>query len=502
MAVKILIGDVREKLKELPDESVHCVVTSPPYWNLRDYKVEGQIGLEATPDEFIRTMVEVFREVRRVLRSDGCAFVNMGDSYASGGKGGGGSYMAERQDAAWQGQSKANGWRSPPRGLKPKDLCMMPARLALALQEPYYTGRIKDIEDRIWLAAMIDAEGCMFIHCRKAGSSAHCEFRKRDGTDVEYRRTQNSYGVGLEVSNTSEAIIRRCMEITGQGSICSQGPEGNQRRKQKLYRWNMRTNECRNVIREIYPHLVAKKQQARIVLGCPSSGEKAAAAHSALIGLHNGIPSDVDFPEPDSMFEPGWYLRQDIIWKKDNPMPESIKDRCTKAHEYIFMLTKSARYYYDADAIAEPAIYAGLSGQDETGYKDAEAFNGKHKKSDKQRGHSRRHAGFNNRWDQMSVKEQCSGTRNKRSVWEIATAPFPQAHFATFPPELPEICIKAGSKPGDTILDPFGGAGTTGLVADRLQRNAILIELNPTYAAMAEKRIHGDSPMFAQVAAE
>jgi len=205
----------------------------------------------------------------------------------------------------------------------------------------------------------------------------------------------------------------------------------------------------------------------------------------------------------------GWYLRQDIIWQKPNPMPESVTDRCTKAHEYVFMLSKSSTYWYDADAIAEPAIYAGLTGQDESGFKNPMNFNGKHasaptvrnqKKSDKQRGHGRRHDGFNDRWDAMSKTEQCGGTRNKRSVWSIATRPFAEAHFATFPPELPELCIKAGCPKGGTVLDPFFGAGTTGLVADRLGRNAIGIELNPEYAAIARKRIVSDAPLLTEVA--
>lgn len=195
----------------------------------------------------------------------------------------------------------------------------------------------------------------------------------------------------------------------------------------------------------------------------------------------------------------GWYLRQDIIWSKPNPMPESVKDRCTKSHEYLFMLSKSPRYYYDAGAIAEDAIYAGLTGQDASGFKNAADFAGKHaehnirgEKRDKQRGHSRRHAGFNERWDAMSKADQCGGKRNKRSVWNVATRPFEEAHFATFPPELIEPCILAGCPVGGAVLDPFGGAGTTGLVSDRLQRDAILIELNPEYAQMAERRISGD----------
>lgn len=327
MSVQILIGDCREMLRALPADSVQCVVTSPPYWGLRDYGVAGQLGMEATYQEHVAAMVEVFRDVRRVLRPDGTLWMNYGDTYASSING---RSAADTKAAGGDDRTFRDKPFSTVQGvLKPKDLCGIPWRVAFALQDD------------------------------------------------------------------------------------------------------------------------------------------------------------------------GWYLRQDIIWHKPNPMPESVRDRCTKAHEYIFMLTKSGRYFYDADAIAEPAIYAGLTGQDESGFKDPKKFNGKH--SDKQRGHGRRHAGFNERWDAMSRQDQCSGMRNKRSVWSVPTRPFSEAHFATFPPEIPEICIKAGSKPGDTILDPFGGAGTTGLVADRLGRNAILIELNPQYAEMARRRITSDAPLFSTV---
>lgn len=342
MSVQILIGDVRDRLKELPDASVHCCVTSPPYFGLRDYGVAGQIGLEKTPDAYVATLVEVFREARRVLKDTGTLWLNLGDSYAgsnptrtrAGGFGGPEGLSVTAGETALfrhgnlnknQGNSNRDGLGSVP-GLKPKDLIGIPWRVAFALQAD------------------------------------------------------------------------------------------------------------------------------------------------------------------------GWYLRQDIIWSKPNPMPESVRDRCTKAHEYLFMLSKSARYHYEADAIAEPAIYSGLSGQDESGFKDPKKYNGKH--SDKQRGHSRRHAGFNGRWDAMEKAEQCSGLRNKRSVWEVATQPFSEAHFATFPPALIEPCILAGCPIGGTVLDCFGGAGTTGLVADRHQRNAILIELNPEYAAMAERRIAKDAGIF------
>ena len=333
VSVSILIGDCRDVLRSLPDESVHCVVTSPPYFGLRDYGVAGQIGLEPTPDAYVRELVAVFGALRRVLRTDGTAWLNLGDSYAGGGHGGGGSYAADR--ANWRAVPTRSGQRAAVDGLKAKDLIGIPWRVAFALQAD------------------------------------------------------------------------------------------------------------------------------------------------------------------------GWYLRQDIIWAKPNPMPESVRDRCTKAHEYLFMLSKSERYHYDADAIAEDAIYSGLANQDESGFKDPRSFNGKHKggyrTADKQRGHGRRHAGFNDRWDQMERSEQCSGRRNKRSVWSVATHPYPDAHFATFPPALIEPCILAGCPEDGTVLDPFGGAGTTGLVADRLGLDAILIELNPDYAAMADRRIRDEAGLMADV---
>jgi DNA modification methylase len=333
MGVEIRHGDCREILRALPDASVHCCVTSPPYFGLRDYGVAGQIGLEPMPDEYVAQMVAVFREVRRVLRDDGTLWLNLGDSYAASTKGSSGV----GKNATNKGTLLADrSWQVPP-GLKPKDLIGIPWRVAFALQAD------------------------------------------------------------------------------------------------------------------------------------------------------------------------GWWLRQDIIWSKPNPMPESVIDRCTKAHEYIFMLSKSARYYYDQEAIKEPAIYYGLTNQDDSGFKNPESFNGKHtngyrsSKPDKQRGHGRRHDGFNGRWDAMEKAQQCSGMRNKRSVWEVATQPYSEAHFATFPPALIEPCILAGCPKGGTVLDPFGGAGTTGMVADRLQRNAILIELNSDYAEMARERLSDDAGMFAEV---
>ena len=195
----------------------------------------------------------------------------------------------------------------------------------------------------------------------------------------------------------------------------------------------------------------------------------------------------------------GWWLRSEIVWAKPNPMPESVQDRPTRAHEYVFLLTKSVRYFYDADAIREPLAastrqqfqqpYTGQATKDyaRAGAQDPSAV--KARIVNKQRGHGRRHAGFNDRWDAMTKAEQQATGANKRSVWTIATRPFSGAHFATFPPALVEPCILAGSRAGDTVLDPFAGSGTTGAVACGLGRQFIGIELNADYAAMATARI-------------
>jgi DNA modification methylase len=302
----ILIGDVREKLKELPDQSVHCVVTSPPYWGLRDYGEDGQIGMEDTPEQFVANMVEVFREVWRVLRDDGTLWLNLGDSYAGSGKG-----------------------RNP--------------------------------DGTVHVSAMI----------AKQGSSA-----------------------GTVMGNVKGGIV----------------PDG------------------------LKPKDLV------------------------------GIPWRVAF----ALQAEGWYLRQDIIWHKPNPMPESVTDRCTKAHEYIFLLSKSRQYYFDNEAIKEPAKYAG----DDRG-----------SRTDNRRG---------------TIMNSISGitaeTRNKRDVWTVTTKPFKGAHFATFPPDLITPCVLAGCPPDGTVLDPFFGAGTTGLVAQQHGRNWIGCELNPVYAEMAAKRIKDAEP--------
>jgi site-specific DNA-methyltransferase (adenine-specific) len=191
----------------------------------------------------------------------------------------------------------------------------------------------------------------------------------------------------------------------------------------------------------------------------------------------------------------GWMLRSDIIWNKPNPMPESVTDRPTRAHEYLFLLAKSERYYYDTEAIKEPGVAMNEHDATGPGYRaPGQAPQTGSRKSDKQRGHSRRHAGFNDRWDAMPVKEQCSFMRNRRDVWVIAPQPFKGAHFAVMPEALVAPCVLAGCPEGGLVLDPFTGSGTVGVVALREGRNFVGIELNPEYSALATKRIAAALP--------
>jgi DNA modification methylase len=195
-----------------------------------------------------------------------------------------------------------------------------------------------------------------------------------------------------------------------------------------------------------------------------------------------GIPWRVAF----ALQADGWYLRQDIIWAKPNPMPESVTDRCTKSHEYIFLLTKSARYFYDAEAIKEESV-TNENRPDGIVRDRIYDYDSKQKQL-----RPRTRKTGEGQDTEIGTRGCCgdTGFRNKRSVWTITTKPFKGAHFATFPPEIPEICIKAGSRVGDTILDPFAGAGTVGVVCKKLDREFIGIELNPSYIKMAEDRIN------------
>jgi len=299
---EILVGDAIESMKGLEDQSVRCVITSPPYWGLRDYGHDGQLGLEQTPEEYVEAMVEVFREVRRVLSDDGTIWLNIGDSYIGGGRGG---QSSKKRSDNWQPTYSLQ--NHVPKNYKAKDLAGIPWRLAFALQAD------------------------------------------------------------------------------------------------------------------------------------------------------------------------GWYLRQDIIWHKPNTMPEPVKDRCVKSHEYVFLLSKKPKYYFDYLAIKEPAV-----GERWGGNKPINLDNSKD---------------VDNQFSGLTRERQMLyETRNKRSVWSIITRPFKGAHFAVMPEELVTPCVLAGSEEGDLILDPFAGSGTVGVVALRHGRRFVGVELNPDYAELANERIRSVHP--------
>lgn len=326
---KVFFGDCRETMKRLIAEGVkvQTCVTSPPYWGLRDYGAEGQIGLERTPQEYVAKMVEVFGLVRDLLADDGTLWLNLGDSYSRDpGKGGSGP----------------NGKHD-------------------------------------YIPSYGDARKLM---SETKGSS--------DG----------------KVGRADRAPIRN-------------GGEG------------------------LKPKDLV------------------------------GIPWMVAF----ALRSQGWYLRQDIIWHKTNPMPESVTDRPTRSHEYIFLMSKSERYYYDAEAIKEEATGPLPWGGRPDGKIAEESAQGKHGKSSIHR--------------KMSLEDKLKwygGTRNKRSVWTVSTVPYPGSHFAVFPPALIEPCIMAGARAGDIVLDPFFGSGTTGQVAEQLGRQWIGCEIQTDYEPLQKQR--------------
>jgi DNA modification methylase len=315
LTAQVLVGNAIETIKHIPDQSIQTVVTSPPYWGLRDYGNNDQLGLERNPDDFIENLCKVFDEVSRVLKDDGTIWVNLGDSYAGSGNSSPGNFGKHAPSGSAR-HLEHNHSNIVPEGLKPKDLVGIPWRFAFAMQ-------------------------------------------KR-----------------------------------------------------------------------------------------------------------------------------GWYLRQDIIWSKPNPMPESVADRCTKSHEYIFLMSKNPKYFYDYEAIKEPVAEStvGRLNQD----------------IENQIGTTRANGGAKTNGNLKAVGNLESG-RNKRSVWSVTTSRYKDAHFATYPPELITPCILAGSSEGDIVLDPFSGSGTTGEVALIHNRNYIGLELNPDYAKLSEKRLLDAVGMFASV---
>lgn len=311
---KIYQGHCLEVLKTLSGESINTVVTSPPYWGLRDYGVDGQIGLENSVEEYVSALVDVFREIKRILKENGTVWLNLGDAYAGSGRGRNANGKSNAGNNHMQSNGQLEGIVKISKnvvGLKPKDLIGLPWRVAFALQQD------------------------------------------------------------------------------------------------------------------------------------------------------------------------GWYLRQDIIWNKPNAMPESVTDRPTKSHEYLFLLSKNPKYYYDHESIKEPAIYGMLDVRGSDGsFGPAQ----KAKREDKARG------SFDGKYGKEAFRA-IRDKRNKRSVWTVATKPLKEAHFATFPEELIEPCILAGCPIDGVVMDPFFGSGTTGLTALKHGRNFIGIELNPKYIKIAKKRL-------------
>ena len=342
MTANILEGNSLETLKGLPACSVQCVVTSPPYYGLRDYGADGQIGLESTPEAYVENLVAVFRECRRVLKDDGTLWLNLGDSYNGSGKGGNPEGSPFTKQKTNQGSLIARPTHIS--GLKPKDLIGIPWMVAFALRAD------------------------------------------------------------------------------------------------------------------------------------------------------------------------GWYLRQDIIWNKPNPMPESVTDRCTKAHEYIFLLSKSKTYYYDQDAIrvpyAEASLPRALRGTSENnkwveGAPGSTAHTISQPRKNVRKQFEKEHGGGGSGLKGHSGYKAADGRllinplgRNKWSVWEVPTVAYKEAHFATFPPDLIQPCILAGTKEGDTVLDPFNGSGTTGEVSIMHNRSYIGCEINPDYVRLTKRRLSKVQPFM------
>jgi DNA modification methylase len=421
MTIQILTGDCVDIMRGLPAESVHCVVTSPPYWGLRDYQIPSSIwgGDESCEHDF--QCEEVATEVGR-------------GNWAQGTNGRGELQMGG-----------VDGKREPIRAQAQRGFCRCGAWLGAHGLEPQ-------------LNLYVENEVRIFREVWRV--------LRNDGT--LWLNLGDSYAVyrSYKVSDKKNPAV---------------GP-------------------TRHSGHAIPPDGLKPKDLC-------------------------GVPWRVAF----ALQEDGWYLRQDIIWKKPNPMPESVTDRCTKAHEYLFLLTKSQRYYFDAAAIAEPT--SGINDHDVTGsgyeapgqtpqngnrkvkmpdgWDTGPGAHGSFHRQGREKGKTELAKGFRGGsyvGGKPGPRQETGNTyapegfkRNKRSVWTVASEPFKEAHFATFPPALIEPCILAGCPQDGTVLDPFGGAFTTALVADRLQRNAIMIELNRNYVEIGKNRLREDGGLFLEL---
>ena len=475
--IQLWHGDVLDVLRELQDGAANMCVTSPPYWGLRDYGVEGQIGLEATPELYVCRMVAVFREVRRVLADDGVLFLNIGDSYVSQGG-----------QRAYGGQSGTGG--RPSRDSMASDSPSESLCDGCAIQ---FASRNQRSDGSHVQGLPASASASSLSHTARligrsgSSDSASPDARIAIGTSDHDSAPGLPAGAvpGAQASIThepSQHLPGRCSHCGNCGACLA-----------VLSSSSRDAQEC--VRRSQYTDGTSPRESAGRSRGTGVSDLAWGYSTTASLKPKDlvGIPWMLAF----ALRADGWYLRSDIIWAKPNPMPESVTDRPTKAHEYLFLLSKRATYYYNADAIREPAEWARWGAQTTPKEQQGTAkWIGPQSKAeiharatDKQRGHSRRHAGFNDRWDGMSKEEQSSMGRNKRTVWMIATEPYPEAHFATFPPALVTPCVLAGCPEGGTVLEPFAGSGTTLQVAKQLGRKAIGIELNAEYLPLITDRL-------------
>lgn len=634
MKVKIINADVIDGLRSLPDESVQCCITSPPYWGLRDYGVEGQIGLEPTPEEYVARMVEVFREVRRVLRDDGTLWLNLGDCYYTGGKANNAESDARRikdpnskqatHSASATGKA-AN--RRDIEGMKPKDLVGIPWRVAFALQADGWWLRsdiiwclsggtkvyartkkgdapmtIKDLarldpstvklwngekwtqllgvsksirrgdeitlvlrsgerisctpthkfptrrglleakdivvgdilercvlpepdqpkepafigEDAAWLAGLYVAEGSrsgdtiqIAGHAKETGrwerlqaiAVAYGGYATR--TIDENRMDIRLYGKVLNAvidelvsgrtakdKHFSPVVWRysnRFLDAILDGYLAGDGHYD-----AKNDRWRLGFTRNYNLESDLRTICARLGYKLKLNLSHVTyNGKRVPTFRGEIRKTRSGHWNEKDPGEIVAIqkarcrevYDLGvaddphlFALASGALThnSKPNPMPESVTDRPTKAHEYIFLLTKRARYFYDADAVREPHKPESIARVNRTHHKPG------HKWED----------GPGNQTIANNLSHALSqGGRNRRTVWTIPTQPTPEAHFATFPEALVEPCIKAGSAIGDTVLDPFSGSGTVALVARRLNRSSIGIELNPEYVEIQRRRL-------------
>jgi len=434
------IGDCREIMRRWIGEGVkvQMCVTSPPYWRLRDYGVAGQLGLEPTPQQYVANMVEVFRLVRELLADDGTLWLNLGSSYASG---------------------DTNPSRSRP-----------------ALRDPSCGSDDKGPQD----SRVCD------LSCRDLCDECLDDFWSHHGRTAG--STQPSGRSSRQLSQIDRDTAQTGSALASLDALPLAAPESN-----TLESWLQHRGAC-----------LRCDNRAFALSGAHSSSSGVPTfAHTTWLNYTRRLKHKDLIPTPwmvaMALQADGWWLRQDIIYSKANPMPESVRDRCTKSHEYIFLLSKSATYYFDADAIKEPA-------SEGTHERRAKYPNGKTPVAGWATGPGSHHAIEHNKPKNgkrkladagYGIKNNASfdaamlvmpGWRNKRSVWTVATQPFKGAHFATFPPDLIKPCILAGSRPGDIVLDPFMGSGTTARVAIELGRRSLGCELNPAYAPLQDAR--------------